>query len=111
MRDHEGTLTKYDDVGCLVRAILAAHREVPAAWVEDHAGGGFVPLLGAHLVRSDAATTPMGSGLVAFADQTAARAWAEAHAGHVMRFEDVLHDDTLLARPRARPAQHAGAVP
>jgi copper chaperone NosL len=111
MRDPDGTLTKYDDVGCLIRAILATHREVPEAWVEDHAGGSFVPLLSAKLVRGDAASTPMGSGLVAFADDRAARIYAEAHGTRVMAFEDLLHDSTLLALLRARPPSGAGKAP
>ena len=111
MRDPDGTLTKYDDVGCLIRAILAAHREVPDAWVEDHASGGFVPLLSAKLVRGDAASTPMGSGLVAFADESAARTYADAHGAHVMALEDVLRDSTLLALLTARPASGAGRTP
>jgi len=111
MRAPDGTLTKYDDVGCLIRAILAAHREVPEAWVEDHAGGGFVPLLSAKLVRADGASTPMESGLVAFADESAARIYAEAHAARVMTFEDVLRDSTLLALLTARLPSGAGRAP
>jgi copper chaperone NosL len=111
MRDPDGTLTKYDDVGCLIRAILATHREVPEAWVEDHAGAGFVPLLSAKLVRGDAASTPMGSGLVAFADESAARVYADVHGTRVMSFEDVLRDSTLLALLTARPASATGRRP
>ena len=111
MRDPDGTLTKYDDIGCLIRAILAAHRETPEAWVEDHAGGGFVPLLSAKLVRADGASTPMESGLVAFGDEAAARIYAEAHAARVMTFEDVLRDSTLLALLTARPPSGARRAP
>ena len=107
MRDPDGTLTKYDDVGCLIRAILAAHREVPEAWVEDHDGGGFVPLLSAKLVRDDGGNTPMGSGLVAFGDEAAARIYAEAHGARVMTLDDVLRDSTLLALLAGRPASSA----
>src|SRR5262249_41690559 len=64
LRDRNGTLTKYDDVGCLVQAMVGAHREVPEAWVENHRGGGFVPLLTASLVRIGARETPMGSGII-----------------------------------------------
>jgi copper chaperone NosL len=111
IRARDGALTKYDDIGCLVRAILAGHREVPAAWVEDHATGTFVPLLSAHLVRAESAATPMGSGLVAFADADAARDHARAHGGRVMAFEDVLHDGALLARLTARPGRDTEDTP
>ena len=111
LRDRDGTLTKYDDVGCLVRAILAGHREVPEAWVEDHAGGAFVPLLSAHLVGVEPAATPMGSGLVAFADGGVARDYARAHGARVLSFEDVLHDGALLARLTSRPGHETESTP
>jgi copper chaperone NosL len=97
MRDRHGVLHKYDDVGCLVAAIVRARAEVPDAWVEDHAGGGFVPLLTAHLVRATSVETPMGHGLVAFRDAEAAAAFAAAHAGRVVALEEVLHNPEWLA--------------
>jgi copper chaperone NosL len=97
MRDREGTLHIFDDVGCLVAAIVQTHAEVPEAWVEDHAGGGFTPLLAAHLVRAPQAPTPMGHGLVAFKDAPAAQGFAAANAGTVVTFEDVLRNPAWLA--------------
>jgi copper chaperone NosL len=108
IRDRAGVLHKYDDLGCLVGAIVTAHGEVPEAWVEDHAGGGFVPLLSAHLVRADAVRTPMGHGVVAFADESAARGFAARHGGRVAAFEDLLGDRSWLARAGARPADEPG---
>ena len=110
MRDHEGTLTKYDDVGCLLHAVLTAHREVPAAWVEDHDGGGLVPLLAAHLVRAENAGTPMGYGIVAFKEQGAADRFAAEHAGRVLAFEDVLRNPAMVARPPQRPTDDRGGT-
>lgn len=98
MRDRDGVLTKYDDVGCLVRAMFAAHHEVPEVWVEDHEGGGFVPLLTAHLVHAPGVNTPMGHGLVAFEDATVASRYAAEHDGRVLGFEDVLKNPTMVAR-------------
>jgi copper chaperone NosL len=98
LRDRSGRLTKYDDLGCLVRAMLEARAEIPEAWVEDHATGELVPLLAAHLVQGDAAATPMGSGLVAFRDEEFARAFADAGGGRPVRLEDVLRDATRLAQ-------------
>lgn len=111
MRDRHGTLGKYDDVGCLVGAIVKAHAEVPEAWVEDHAGGGFVPLLAAHLVRGADVRTPMGHGIVAFADGAAAREFAAAHGGTVVTFEELLRDDVWLARVTGRPGHAPGGAP
>lgn len=101
LRDHTGALTKYDDIGCLLRAMLALHREVPEAWVEDHGGNGFVPLLGAVLVRSKRLETPMGYGIVAFAGADAARQFSAADGGGVVALEQLLRDPTQLVPARA----------
>jgi copper chaperone NosL len=92
LRDASGVLTRYDDVGCLVRAMRAAHADVPEVWVEDHAGGGFVPLLTARLVRAPSVATPMGSGIVAFRDDGAAREFAAAQRGALVTLEDLLRE-------------------
>ena len=97
MRDRTGALTKYDDLGCLLHAMITLHQEIPEAWVEDHAGGGFVPLLTAHLVRTGAGDTPMGSGMVAFSDAAAAGAYAQAYNGEVVQLEDVVKDPARFA--------------
>ncbi len=97
MRDHSGALTKYDDVGCLVQAMIRLHQDIPEAWVEDHAAGGFIPLLTAHLVRTSAADTPMGSGIVAFGDASAATAYAQAHNGELLQLEDIVRNPAQLA--------------
>ena len=104
LRAPDGMLTKYDDVGCLLRALATAHHEIPEAWVEDHAGGGFVSLLSAYVVRGPSDETPMGSGLVAFAAADAAEAYGAAHAARVMTLADVLHDQAVLAQLEAMPA-------
>lgn len=98
LRDARGVLTKYDDVGCLLQAMIAQHGEMPGAWVEDSAGGALVPLLGATLVRVPAEHTPMGHGIVAFAAADAARAFAVAHAGEVVALEELARDPAMLAR-------------
>jgi copper chaperone NosL len=102
LRDRHGVLTKYDDVGCLLRAMLAEHREVPGAWVEDHETAELVPLLTAHFVRGAPGATPMGSGIVAFADEAAARAFAAAGGGDPVRLEELARDPDRLARAPGR---------
>lgn len=96
VRDHIGVLTKYDDVGCMLQAMVAMHREIPEAWVEDHDGGEFVPLLTAHLVRSDTGGTPMGYGIVAFANEEAARTYAQSHDAQPVGLEDILNEPERL---------------
>jgi copper chaperone NosL len=104
LRAPDGTLAKYDDVGCLLRGLAAAHHEMPEAWVEDHASGRFVSLLSASLVHRPGGDTPMGSGFVAFADAQAAHTYAAAHAARVMTLADVLHDRAVLAQLENMPA-------
>lgn len=98
LRDAKGVLTKYDDVGCLLQAMLAQRGEIPEAWVEDNPTGTLVPLLGATLVRVPAEHTPMGHGIVAFAAAGAARKFAAEHAGQVVALEDLVRDPALVAR-------------
>jgi copper chaperone NosL len=105
LRNTGGVLTKYDDIGCLLRAMVALHHEVPEAWVEDHDGGGFVPLLSASLVRSDRIETPMRYGIVAFKDEGAARTFARAQGGEVLALEDMLRQPARIA-----PVRKTGAA-
>ena len=102
MRDPDGTLTKYDDVGCLVHAMIAKRGEIPEAWVEDHATGRLVPLLGATLVRGRPGTTPMASGVVAFADRVSAESFARAEEGEIVALEQLVEESAPLAREEAR---------
>ena len=104
IRDRNGVLTKYDDVGCMLRAMVALHEEIPEAWVEDHAGSGFVPLLTAHLVRRDDGGTPMGYGIIAFADPGAAASYARLHRGQIVSLEAIIETPGRLAERPGMPA-------
>ena len=105
LRDSSGALTKYDDIGCMLQAMVALHHEVPEVWVEDHDSGGFLPLLSARLVRSERIETPMGYGIVAFKDEDAARTFARAQGGEVLALEDILRQPA-----RILPVRRAGAA-
>jgi copper chaperone NosL len=100
MRDRGGTLTKYDDVSCLLAAIQRTHDAIPAAWVEDHASGELVPLLTASFVRVPAPATPMGHGVVAFREPAAAEAFARASGGETVSLETLLREPQRLAGDR-----------
>jgi cytochrome c oxidase cbb3-type subunit 2 len=93
----DGQVAKYDDLGCL---LAAAQGDAERAWVEDHGGGGWVPLRDATLVRAEGVETPMASGIVAFAGADRARAFAAEHRGEVV---------TLAALGGERPAAVAAA--
>lgn len=105
LRDRNGLLRKYDDVGCMLSAMLALHQAIPEAWVEGHDGGGFIPLVNATLVRAEDIDTPMGSGIVAFEHSAAAAAFAAAHRGAETALEDLLRDPLRLAGREPRPSR------
>lgn len=95
-RGRDGRLVKFDDLACLLQAIASAHEETTEAWVEDHDGGGWVPLASAIFVRGGMIHTPMGSGLVAFKDRAAAERLALAAIARITPLEDLLRDRSLL---------------
>ena len=89
-RDKSGILRKYDDIGCM---LIAASRDASGeAWVEDHGGGGFVPLLDAVLVAGDGLATPMDYGVVAFLDPAQAAAFARDRGARVVALDELLKD-------------------
>jgi copper chaperone NosL len=104
LRDARGTLTKYDDIGCMLRTMADLRHEAPEAWVEDHGGGGLVPLRSARLVRSERVETPMGYGIVAFKDGSAAETFSRAQGGEVLAVEDVLREPARFAPERTEGA-------
>jgi copper chaperone NosL len=109
IRDRNGVLVKYDDIGCMLEAMLGHRGEIPEAWVEDHRSGRLVPLLRATLVRSPSAATPMDHGIVAFEDASAARALAVESGGEVVALEQLVRDRNRLAR--AGGDTHPARVP
>lgn len=101
-RDAQGVLRKYDDLGCML--IAASHQASGEAWVEDHDGKGWVPLLSATLVAGSGLGTPMDYGVVAFRDRARAEAFAREHGAQVTPLEDLLRDER-----RFSGAQHTEA--
>lgn len=96
-RAPDGRIAMYDDLGCLLAA--ARDGKTGEGWIEDHEGGGFVPMRASHWVKGSAIETPMGHGIVAFRDERAAAAFAAKNKAAVVPLE------ALLAESAARPAQ------
>lgn len=101
LRDQDG-VRKYDDVGCLLGDLATAPGA--AAWVEDHAGSGFVPVERAVYVRGGKIQTPMASGIVAFREEAAARELAGTMGAALVPW-------TALQAAGAPGAPAAGAPP
>lgn len=101
IRGDDGAISKYDDLGCMLVALWRKHRAVHDAWVEDQAGGGFVSLTAAVFVRDSALATPMGYGVLAFADAGVAARFAKDRGGEVVALGDLLHDSARFQKGHA----------
>jgi copper chaperone NosL len=84
----DGDAEVFDSVECLVQRL----REAPEGrvWVRDYLGDGWLDPHEAVFVRSAELTTPMGGGLVAVADVSAAQRVAEQVHGHILRYDELL---------------------
>lgn len=81
----------FDDIG----GMLAQNREVAADvavfWVHDFISEQWLKAEEAYYVEGDH-ITPMGFGIIAFADRDRADAWAGEEGGTVMTFADLLDE-------------------
>ena len=78
----------YDDVGCLGERLWGDARPV-SMWVADHASGKLHPLESMHFVQVPDLKTPMGSGVAAFSDSSAAEAFLVKNRGRRIGLEDI----------------------
>ena len=95
----------FDDLGCLQRALRDEPADPADVWVEDHAGGGFVRAADAIFVRAKDVETPMGSGIVAFADGTAAEDFVRAKEASPTSYAEL-----FPAKTPAAPVADASAA-
>lgn len=92
----------FDDIGCL----LEAARKEPARsslrfWFHDVATTAWIGGQDAVFVASPALRTPMGGGLIAYSDLTAAREGATRHSGRVIESLGGLLDSSSHGGNRA----------
>lgn len=79
----------FDDLGCLLAAILESPGEVRDAWIEDRGDGHLFPLQQAFVVQGDGVRTPMRSGIVAFFNAEDARRFAEPLHARVIPLREI----------------------
>lgn len=93
----------FDDIGDMLAYAheIEAPLEIVAYYVHDYQSREWLDARQATYVQGDAMSTPMGSGLAAFADHAAAAAHAQATQGHLVDF-DTVYDQA--------PRQHSHAV-
>jgi copper chaperone NosL len=75
----------FDDIGCLIDAARSETTPPIAFWFHDAAGGGWTSGETAIFVVSPDLRTPMGAGVLAYADAAAAQAAAAALEGEIVR--------------------------
>ena len=86
----KGDYLKFDDAGEMF-AYHAANPdiEVLAWWVHDHPSEEWISGETAFYVKSDTLSTPMGTGIACFADESAARQFAAEQNGNVYSFSEI----------------------
>ena len=75
----------FDDIGCMLDAIRREPASPLTIWLQDAGGRGWIAAAGATVVASPQLRTPMGGGLLAYADAAAADEAAAANGGRVLR--------------------------
>ena len=92
-----GEEQQFDDLACLFKAILDASGGVTDAWIEDRLDGHLFPLQEAYVVQGSRVRTPMGSGIVAFANGKSAQRYARSVGARVVRLAEVNPSDLVRA--------------
>ena len=92
----------FDDIGDMFAYAQAANTDdgdepiqIVSYFVHDYQSQAWLDANQAHFVKADTSSTPMGSGLAAFANQEEADAQALAWQGTVLDFETALHQIAL----------------
>jgi copper chaperone NosL len=87
--DREGTVFKFDDIGCMLRFVKQRTMNDQKAWfVVDYRTQRWLQAEAATFVKS-ALPSPMGSGLIALANRADAEAYSQKYRGQVLDFEDL----------------------
>lgn len=89
--DREGTVLKFDDIGCMLGFVGEQRgKEKGAAYfVTDYAGQGWIEAERAHYVKSEEIRSPMASGLAAFRDKAKAQETAGKFHGRMLTFGEL----------------------
>jgi copper chaperone NosL len=75
----------FDDIGCMLDAVRRESASPLTLWLQDAGGSGWMAAADAVVVASPQLRTPMGGGLLAYADAGAAEKAAAANGGRVLR--------------------------
>jgi copper chaperone NosL len=100
--DKDGSVLKFDDIGCMIRYVRAHNCKdaVAAFFVMDYNDKHWLAAQQATYVKSDRSPSPMASGLTAFREPSRARDYADKNKGQVLGFDDLWKGDV------AEPPRH-----
>lgn len=90
-RADDGTLRKFDDLGCAVLYRVEQNEEVRQFWVYDYGETAWLDKTEAFFVSSRDLLTPMGYGIVAVKTETQAQSLAENNNGQIVEFDQLQH--------------------
>ena len=105
----QGDVRRFDDIGDMVNHYQETGEEAAVFWVHDYSTEEWLKASEAYFVVSEDLLTPMGSGILAAADQNTANSLAADWSGETLTF------NALLARAQAGLVeghdQHHHAMP
>lgn len=100
----------FDDLGEMLRFTLPqAAQSVPTSqiryWAHDFETSSWIDASKAHYVWAKSIHTPMGTGIIAFAEQASAQASAKSNEGQAMNFEQI-RQQAALKNKAMSPEDH-----
>ena len=87
--DEEGSVFKFDDIGCMANFIKRNNTRVHATFVMDFDHREWLKAENAFYVRSSELRTPMNGGIVAFEDRSSAEAAIAKYHGTKLDYPEV----------------------
>ncbi len=84
-----GETRRFDDIGDLLAYDAERGEDVAAYWVHDYDTAGWLRAEDAWFLSTPGVTTPMASGLVAFAERSRADGLAASDGGVVMQWDEL----------------------
>jgi copper chaperone NosL len=86
----DGATTIYDDVGEMLRVVAEEGLRERRAWVHDWNSVEWIDATTAVFIRAAPETTPMGTGLIAFAKHEDATAFADGGEADILTWDDAV---------------------
>lgn len=110
-----GEAYRFDDIGEMLALIEETQPDLASVWVHDYVDGAWLHADEATFVLGSGVSTPMGFGIVAFADPDAGRALAHGVAdAQVLDFATLqarIASGEIVLNPMHASAEHADHMP